>query len=82
VSARWKVTLDFAHVSIAIATLDNMKELPVNMANHVADFASQLFRHLSGMNVPGVQKVSYDARPNADTAFSFGMQIFFRSQYQ
>jgi len=45
-----------------------MKELPVNMADHMADFASQLFGHLSGMNVPGVQKVSHDARPIADTA--------------
>ena len=50
------------------SVLDNMKELPVNMADHMADFASQLFGHLSGMNVPGVQKVSHDARPIADTA--------------
>lgn len=41
-------------------------ELPVNMANHIADFANQLFSHLSGMNVAGVQEVSRNARTIAD----------------
>lgn len=38
--------------------LDNMKEVPVNMANHMADFASQLFGHLSGTKIADVQEAS------------------------
>jgi len=55
---------------VACSVLDNMMELPVNMANHMADFASQLFSHLSGVNVASVQEVSRDATPIADIASS------------
>lgn len=55
--------------AVACSVLDNIKELPVNMANHMANFTSQLFSHLSDqMNVAGVQEVSCDARTIADTA--------------
>jgi len=49
--------------AVACSVLDNMMELPVNVANHMADFASQLFSHLSGMNVAGVREVSRNATP-------------------
>ncbi|KAL0029490.1 hypothetical protein WJX77_011580 [Trebouxia sp. C0004] len=38
--------------------LENMKELPVTMASHMADFANQLFGHISGINVAAVQEAS------------------------
>lgn len=48
-------------------------ELPVNMANHMADFATQLFGHLSDqMNVAGIGEVSCNARTIADTAQQCG----------
>ncbi|KAL0045058.1 hypothetical protein WJX82_006775 [Trebouxia sp. C0006] len=45
------------YVCLDKRVLDNMMELPVNMANHMADFASQLFS-LSGVNVASVQEAS------------------------
>lgn len=54
--------------AVACSVLDHMQELPVNMAIHMADFAKQLFGHLSGINVAGVQGVRYNARAIADIA--------------
>ncbi|KAL0028211.1 hypothetical protein WJX79_002023 [Trebouxia sp. C0005] len=46
------------YVCLDKRVLDHMQELPVNMAIHMADFAKQLFGHLSGINVAGVQGAS------------------------